>query len=283
MARRTCFFLACCLLVSIFCQAKKQPELVMTWPAENPTLKLTFSQFQDMGSYGGRMSLASQVLVQNLTSRGIARASLKVSLLDRQNVRIGDGVLVIDDLNAGQSAKVQFQCSSVGPPTALTISAYNAGGVPNSALIPITVISVPTGAAVKVDNHEVGITPLTVRVLSGSHALELSKDGYAVAKTPLDVNPDEAPGSSITITLGGLDNDTIELRDGAILKGDVMSMSLESVVIKVNGRDQTFDRNRIKKIFLVERTVTHTVTTTDAPAGAATAATPSNSPQTPHQ
>jgi len=255
----------------------------MTWPADNPTLKLTFSQFQDMGSYGGRMSLASQVLVQNLTSKGIARASLKVFLMDRQNVRIGEGVLIVDDLNPGQSAKVQFQCSSVGPPVALTISAYNAGGVPNSRLIPITIISVPPGAALKVDDHDVGVTPATVRVLSGTHNLELSKDGYAVAKTPLDVNPDEAPGSSITITLGGLDNDTIELRDGAILKGDVMSMSLESVVIKVNGQDQTFDRNKVKKIFLVERIVTHTITTTTTPAGATPAAPSTNSVQTPHQ
>ena len=255
----------------------------MTWPSDNPSLKLTFSQFQDMGSYGGRMSLASQVLVQNLTSKGIARASFKVSLLDRQNVRIGEGVLIIDDLSAGQSAKVEFQCSSVGPPVALTLSAYNAGGIPSSKLIPVTIISVPPGAALKVDDHDVGVTPVTVRVLSGTHNLELSKDGYAVAKTPLDVNPDEAPGSSITITLGGLDNDTIELRDGAILKGDVMSMSLESVVIKVNGQDQTFDRNKVKKMFLVERIVTHTVTTTGTPTGGTSPAASTDSVQTPHQ
>jgi hypothetical protein len=213
----------------------------------------------------------------------MARASLKISLLDRENVRIGDGVLIIDDLNPGQSAKVQFQCNSVGPPVALTIAAYNAGGVPSSRLIPITIISVPSGAALKVDDHEVGVTPVTVRVPNGSHNLELSKDGYAVAKTPLDVNPDEMPGGSITITLGGLDDDTIELRDGAILKGDVMSMSLESVVFKVNGQDQTFDRNKIKKIFLVERIVTDTVTTTGTPAGATPPAASTNTVQTPHQ
>lgn len=254
----------------------------MTWPTDNPTLKLTFSQFQDMGAYGGRMSLASQVLVQNLSGRNIARASFKVSLMDRQNVRIGEGVLTIDDLSAGQSAKVQFQCNSVGPPVSLTLSAYNAGGIPNSKAIPITIISVPPGAALKVDGQDVGVTPVTVRVLSGTHSLELSKDGYAVAKTPLDVNPDEVLGSSITITLGGLDNDTVELRDGAILKGDVMSMSLESVVIKVSGNDQIFDRNKIKKIFLVERIVTHTVTSSDAPTGATPAAAPTSPGQTPH-
>lgn len=282
MPRSTYILFTCYLLLSTLSLAKKQ-ELVITWPADNPTLKLTFSQFQDMGSYGGRMSLTSQVLVQNLTAKAIARASFKVSLMDRQNVRIGDGLLVISDLDSGQSAKVQFQCNSVGPPAALILSAYNSGGEPNARLIPITIISVPPGASLKVDDHDVGVTPATVRMLSGTHNLELKKDGYAVAKTPLDVNPDEAPGGSITITLGGLDNDTIELRDGAILKGDVMAMSLESVVIRVNGQDQTFDRNRVKKIFLVERVVTHTVTTPEAPSVATPAATSANPVQTPHQ
>ena len=281
MRHLTYLLLACTLMLSTYCLGKK-PELVIDWPANNPTLKLTFSQFQDMGSYGGKMTLTSQVLVQNLTGKAMARASFKVSLMDRKNVRVGDGLLVIGDLDSGQSAKVQFQCNSVGQPASLTISAYNAGGAPNSRLIPITIVSVPPGAALKVDDHDVGFTPATVRVLSGTHNLELSKDGYAVAKTPLDVNPDEAPGSSITITLGGLDNDTIELRDGAILKGDVMSMSLESVVIKVNGQDQTFDRNKIKKIFLVERIVTHTVTATDAPAGATPPSKPTDTAQSPH-
>jgi hypothetical protein len=282
MRRSTYFLLACYLLLSTFCLAKKQQELVMTWPAGSPSLRLTFGSFQEMGSYGGKMSLASQVLVQNLTNKAMARASLKISLLDRQNVRIGDGILIIDDLNPGQSAKVQFQCNSVGPPVALTIAAYNAGGIPTSTLIPITIISVPSGAALKVDDHDVGVTPVTVRVASGSHNLELSKDGYAVAKTPMDVNPDEAPGGSITITLGGLDDDTIELRDGAILKGDVMSMSLESVVIKVNGQDQTFDRNKIKKIFLVERIVTHTVTIQPAGPAGMPASTPAPTNTSPH-
>jgi PEGA domain len=109
----------------------------------------------------------------------------------------------------------------------------------------------------KVDDQTAGTTPVTIRVLAGTHNLQLHKEGFADAKTPLDVNPDEAPGGSITITLGGLANDTIEFRDGSILTGDVLSMSLESVVINVRGAEQTFDRNKIKKIFLVERVVTH--------------------------
>jgi hypothetical protein len=61
--------------------------------------------------------------------------------------------------------------------------------------------------------------------------------------------------------------------------GDVISMSIESVVISIRGSEQTFERNKIKKIFLVERTVTH-ISVPETPAIGATAP---NSSETPHQ
>ncbi|HWZ81579.1 MAG TPA: PEGA domain-containing protein [Terriglobales bacterium] len=246
------------LLVSTVSLAKK-PDLIMMWPQENSTLKLTFGTFRELATYNGKTSLASDVVVQNLTTKAIPRASLTVSLLDKNKVRIGSGLLIIEDLTPGQSAKIQFQCFSVGLPVMLNLAAYNGGGVPTSTrTTSVTIISVPPGASLKVDGQAVGVTPTTVRVLSGTHNLDLHKDGFADATTPLDVNVDEAPGGSITITLGGIANDTIELRDGSILMGDVISMSLESVIINIRGSQQTFERNKIKKMFLVERTVTHT-------------------------
>jgi hypothetical protein len=121
----------------------------------------------------------------------------------------------------------------------------------------MTVISVPAGANLKVDGEDEGLTPANINISAGIHQLTLAKEGFAVGTTPLEVAPDEAPGGSITITLGGLTEDTVELRDGSVISGDVMSMTLESVVIDINGQPQTFDRNKIKKIFLVERIVTH--------------------------
>lgn len=249
----------------------------MMWPQDNPTIRLTFGQFQSMGRFAGSISLVSDVVVQNLTSKAMPRASFNISLIDRNNVRIGSGVLIVEDLSPGQSAKVQFQCASVGVPATLSIAARNSGGVPTSTkLIPVQIISVPPGASLKVDDKPVGITPITIRVPSGSHNLELQKEGYAVAKTPLDVNPDEAPGGSVTITMGGLANDTVELRDGSVLTGDVISMNLESVVMSMEGNQQTIDRNRIKKILLVERVTTHTVVVPAAPAPASAAGTGQN-------
>ena len=64
---------------------------------------------------------------------------------------------------------------------------------------------------------------------------------------------DEAPGGSITFELGGLAEDNVELRDGSVLKGDVLSVSMTQVQVRVNGKDQTYDRNQVRKIILVQR------------------------------
>jgi hypothetical protein len=250
--------LLCLFLFVTACFAKK-PDLVMVWPAANPTLKLTYGTFRELAELNGKISLASDVVVQNLTSNLIPRASLTVSLLDKSSVRLGSGLLEVEDLNPGQSAKIQFQCFAVGLPAMLNLAAYNGGGIPTSTkTIAVNIISIPPGAALKVDGQSAGLTPIAVRVLAGTHNLELHKDGFADAKTPLDVNPDDRPGGSLTITLGGISNDTIELRDGSVLMGDVISMTLESVLINLQGKEQSFNRNTVKKIFLVERTVTHT-------------------------
>lgn len=234
----------------------------MFWPGQdNAILKLTFSRFRSLASYGGKTTLQSDVIVQNLSAKAIPKGSLTVSLLDKNRAEVGGGTLMVNNLSAGALAQVPFQCETVGVPVTLSLSARNNEGAPIAVkTIPMTVISVPPGANLKVDSEDEGLTPATINISAGTHQLTLAKEGYAVATTPLEVAPDEAPGGSITITLGGLTDDTIELRDGSIITGDLMSMTLESVVIEINGQPQTFDRNKIKKIFLVERVVTYSET-----------------------
>jgi hypothetical protein len=82
-----------------------------------------------------------------------------------------------------------------------------------------------------------------------------AKKGYATGTTPLDVGADELPGGSISFELGGISKDTIELRDGSTVLGDVMSLSLTELVVRVDGKDQKYERNQVKKMILVERTV----------------------------
>jgi hypothetical protein len=88
----------------------------------------------------------------------------------------------------------------------------------------------------------------------GSHTIEFHKEGYAPGSTRLDVGADELPGGSIGLELGGLSQDTVELRDGTTVTGDLISMTLQEAVFQSEGKVKTLDRNQIKKIFLVERT-----------------------------
>jgi len=232
----------------------------MFWPnANKPTLKLTFGKFQQIGEYAGQKSFASQVTVENVSGKAIPRASFTIYLLGNDNVRIGDGVLHVSDLAPGQGSRVAFQFNSVGIPATLSVVAHNdASGVPTSLrTIPLEIVSIPPGANLKVDGQDAGATPKMVNLSVGTHVLEFSKEGYATGSTPLEVTQDELPGGSISFELGGLSRDTVELRDGNVLTGDVISMSMTSVVIRVEGKDQSYDRNRIKKIILVERELTH--------------------------
>lgn len=241
----------------------------MMWPdSSNPTLKLVFGRFVQQGpGYGGQRSFVSDVIVQNVSTKRIARASLTVRLFDKDKVRIGDAVLNANDLGPSESTKIAFQFFTSGLPTSLELAAHNdVGGVPTSLkTVPLKIVSVPPGAKLKVDGQEAGTTPRVMDLLVGTHILEFSKEGYANGSTPVDVAPDESPGGSVTFELGGLTRDTVELRDGTSLLGDVMSLSMNSVVVRIDGEDHSYDRNKVKKITLVERETTSQPTAAVAP------------------
>jgi len=241
----------------------------MLWPPDKPALKLGFDKFHQVSVYAGQSVFISDVTVQNLTDKQIPRAAFTVYFMDKNKVRIGEGLLQVSDLDAGQSAKIQFQFNSVGVPVTLTLSAKkDMLAPPGAKTIPLKVVSVPPGAKLKVDGQDAGMTPLIVRFTVGTHQLDLSKEGYAPGATPLEVTADELPGGSISMELGGLSRDTVELRDGSMVLGDVISMSMTEVVVRVDGKDQAIDRNQVKKIMLVERIITQ------QPAVAVPAATP---------
>ena len=245
------------LVAGVF--GKDAPSIVMYWPSqEKPTLKITFNTFRQLRDFGDKRTLLSDVVVQNVSEKPIPHASFTVYLLDKEKVRIGNGVLVFDDLAPAESTKVQFQCSTVGVPVTLALAAHrDAEGIPSAnKIVPLKIISVPAAAKLTVDGKDEGITPALVNLTVGTHKVDLSKEGFAPATTPVDIKADEMPGGSITIELGGLSQDTIELRDGSVLTGDAISLTLTEVVFRVDGKETKYDRNQVKKISLVERIVT---------------------------
>ncbi len=228
----------------------------MFWPdSANPTLKLAFGKFVETAEYAGQKTYICEVIVQNVSPKRIPSASLTVRILDKNRVRIADSMLGVTDLGPGESSKIPLQVYASGMPASLSLVAHSdPTGVPTSPkTIPLKIISVPPGASLKVDGQDAGVAPKVVALTIGTHSLEFSKEGYATGTTPLDIAADELPGGSITVELGGLSHDTVELRDGTAVLGDVISLSMTSVVVRVNGLDQTIDRNRVLKISLVER------------------------------
>ena len=238
------------VLLSALSAFGKNEPIVMFWPPENPALKLTFDKFRQEGNYAGQSTYVSDVIIENLTDKQIPRAVFTVYFLDKNKTRVGQGTLQLADLDAHQSAKLQFLFNSMGMPASLTLSAKM-----GPRAIPLKIVSVPSGAKLKVDGQESGITPVIVHLTIGAHQVELAKEGYAPGNTPVEVTADELPGGSITVELGGLSRDTVELRDGTTLPGDVISMSMTEVVVRVDGKDETYPRNQVKKIILVERVV----------------------------
>jgi len=248
----------CLLFIATFASAKekKDADIVLLWPNQaNPTLKLSFGRFSQLAAYEGQLSLESNVLIQNMSGKRIPQASFTVYLLDKSDIRIGTGTLTVTDLDAGQQVKVAFQVMSVGIPGTLRLVARDdASGIPTSTkTVPLKIISVPPAASLKVDGRDVGNTPITVRMPIGNHNLSFSKEGYATGSTPVEIKADEVPGGSITFELGGLSRDNVELRDGSVLQGDVISLSMTTVVVRIDGKDTTYDRNQVRKIILVPR------------------------------
>ena len=251
--RRCCLALVCLITSALFA---KEATVTLVWPQDKPAIKLTFGKFQQIGSLAGQNTYVCDVLVENLTDRPVPRATFTIYGNDKNNIRVGDGMLFVSDLNPQQQAKVRLQFNSVGLPVSLTISAKkDMLAPPGVKTIPLRVISVPPGAKLKVDGQDAGVTPVMVKLTIGEHTLEAAKEGYAPGNTPLEVTPDELPGGSITIELGGLSRDTVELRDGTTLLGDILSMSMTAVVVSVDGKERTLDRNQVKKMILVERQV----------------------------
>jgi len=251
------------MAVLAWSREKPDPAITMMWPnSSRPSLEIVFGKFVQQGpGYQGQRSFISDVVVRNVSAKRIPRASLSVQLFDKEKVRIGDAVLNINDLDSGESTKIAFQFFTVGLPTSLTLAAHNDNGIPTSfKTVPLKIVSVPPGAKLKVDGQDAGTTPKIVDLIVGTHLLQFSKEGYATGSTPVDIAPDETAGGEISFELGGLSRDTVELRDGTSVVGDVMSVSMDSVVVRVDGQDQTYDRNRVAKIMLVERESPHPTT-----------------------
>jgi hypothetical protein len=222
--------------------------ITLLWPTDSPTLKFVFGKYQPSGIVNGQGIFVSDVTVENLSDQPIPKSVFTAFVMDKDGVRIGRGLLRLPDIAPKHTERAQLQFSVAGIPVGLKLL--------SGRTTPMNVVSVPPGANLKVDGQDAGATPKIVDFTIGAHVLELTKEGYAPVNSPLDVGSDDAPGGSVSFELGGLSKDTVQLRDGTVVLGDVLTMSMTAVTVRVEGKDQKYDRNQVRKIILVERVVT---------------------------
>jgi len=236
----------------------KDPSQVIVWPEQGtPVIRFTFGKFKEVGSLGSQRTYVTDTTAENLWSKRIPDANFTLYLFDKNKVRIGEATLTVSNVGPGETVKFQTTIASSGPPASLSVAARylpkELGPVAPPKTISLTVNTVPQGATAKLDGVEVGTTPKIVQVAVGQHVLEFSKEGFNPGKFPFEIGPDDASGGSVSFELGTSAHDTIEMRDGSVLSGDLVSVSGMDVVIKVGGTDQRLDRNQIKRILLVQR------------------------------
>jgi hypothetical protein len=246
------------IFLAVGAAAKDQPAQVIFWPQPGtPVLRFTFGKFKELSSVGNQHTYMVDTTAENLWSKKISHAGFSLYLFDKNKVRIAEAWITVSDIGPGQSVKFQTTFAASGVPVSMELVANSLppelGPAAPAKTISITVNSVPQGALLKVDGNEAGTTPKMIQVAVGKHVLEFSKEGYNSGHFPLEISPSDVSGGSVSYELGASAHDTIELRDGSVLSGDLESVSATDVVVRIGGAVQRFSRNQIKRISLVER------------------------------
>ncbi len=246
------------MLLVATASAKEQPAQTVTWPESGtPILRFTFTKFREVSAFRNERTYVTDTTVENLWTKAIPEAAFSLYLYDKNHTRIGDGYISLSNVGRGQLVKFQTTVNASGAPVSVSLNARSLpqelGALAPARRISMTINSVPQGAALKVDGVDSGTTPKIAQLTLGKHILQFSKDGFNPGTFPLEIGFDDASGGSVSYELGTSAHDTIELRDGTVLSGDLLSIDTNEVTVRVGGSPQHFDRNQVKRILLVER------------------------------
>ena len=238
------------LLLTFQALAKDTPLQTIDWPATgDPVLRFTFGKFKALPGMGSLHGYVMDTTAQNLSPRLIPAARFSIYLFDKNKVRVGEDVISVSNLGPGETVKFETTINASGLPVSITLNEI----VQTAKVISITINSTPQGAMLKVDGVESGATPRMIRVGAGRHMLTFTKEGFTAGNFPLEISRDDVSGGSVTYELGAAAFDSIELRDGSVLNGDLVSISGMDVEVRVGGNLQHIDRNKIKRVMLVQR------------------------------
>ncbi len=237
---------------------KDAPTQVINWPQTGaPVVRVTIGKFKEVGAIAGERNYAIDTAAENLWDKKISHISFSLYLFDKNKARIGQGWIALDNVGPGQVVKFQTMVGTSGVPVSVELVPTDLPAELRPLAPPkkvsITVNSVPQGAKLSVDGSEAGTTPKLVQLAVGKHSLGFAKEGFNTGAFPVEIGPDDVSGGSVSYELGTSAHDTLELRDGSVLSGDLVSVAGMEIRVRVAGAIQTLDRNKVKRILLTER------------------------------
>jgi hypothetical protein len=240
------------LILTTSAIAKDAPLQVIDWPATGtPTVRFTFGKFKAIPGTGSLHAYVMDTMAENLSPALITTAKFSVYLFDKNKARIGEDVIALN--NVGPAETVKFQTTIMSSGTPVSVSIKDLAQPPKT--VSLTANSTPQGAKLKLDGTDVGTTPRIINLGVGKHTLIFSKEGFTAGTFPLEIGPDDVSGGTVSYELGGSAFDSIELRDGSVLNGDLVSVSGMDVEVRVGGVIQHINRNNIKRVMFVQRDV----------------------------
>ncbi len=236
--------------LSVSAIAKDAPLAVIDWPITGtPFVRFTFGKFKTLPGMGSLHGYVMETTAENLSARVIPSARFSVYLFDKAKARVGEDSIVLSNVGPGETIRFQTTVMASGQP--VSVSIQEKSDTAKSVSLPVN--SSPQGALLKVDGTQAGVTPRLINIGVGKHTLTFSKEGFKSGEFPLEIGRDDVSGGSISYELGAASYDSIELRDGSVLNGDLVSISGMDIEIRVGGSLQHVDRNKVKRIMLVQR------------------------------
>jgi hypothetical protein len=227
-------------------------DTVLTWPSDGSpvVLRFTVGKLRQVSSISSQSDLLGEALAESLGTKAIPTASFYLYLLDKNGKRVGEGYLEVTNLAPGQQAKIPVSVHTLGAFAKMELQPQHLP-TDEPMKIKMSITSVPSGASLKLDSQEAGVTPQLLSVAPGKHVVEFSKEGYATESTPLEV-VENAPPGTLNLELNPLKLDTVVLRDGTVLTGTLISVTGTAVAISAKGKTTRLERSRVARVVFGE-------------------------------
>jgi len=232
-------------------------DSALDWPAEKPVLHFEIGRFNKAGSFGNRNVFNIDVVTKNVSAARISYATFHLYLLDARKTRIAEHWITLTNLQPGATVKSVITSQVVGMPVEFSVAAdrlpQELAYLNGPQTVSVTIETIPSGANLMVDGTAAGKSPVTMSVAVGSHVIALSKDGYPGDSATITVAANQAAGKTYSFELSGALHDTVELRDGTIISGEVVAMNESEVVVQTSDGQQRYVRALVKRVSFVEK------------------------------